>query len=146
MKKVYAVEELCLNCRLCEVYCKTAHSVSKNVVKAHKFEDPAPVARIMVEGNNAHSIAMQCRHCADPACVNACITGAMQKDPVTGIVKPDENKCVGCMTCLGACPYGVIKVGKVAMKCDLCQGEDEPACVKNCPNNALIYVEEEEMQ
>jgi len=45
------------------------------------------------------------------------------------------------MTCLVACPYGVIKVGDVALKCDLCQGEEEPACVKFCPNNALIYVE-----
>ena len=38
MKRVYAKEELCLNCRLCEVYCKTAHSKSKDVLKANKYE------------------------------------------------------------------------------------------------------------
>ena len=38
MKKVYAKEELCLNCRLCEVYCKTAHSKTKDVLKANIIE------------------------------------------------------------------------------------------------------------
>lgn len=45
------------------------------------------------------------------------------------------------MTCLAVCPIGCIKTGKVAVKCDLCQGEDMPACVKNCPNRALVYLE-----
>lgn len=39
MKKVFAREELCINCRLCEVYCKTAHSKSKDVLTANKFEE-----------------------------------------------------------------------------------------------------------
>lgn len=146
MKKVYAIEKLCLNCRLCEVYCKTAHSQSKDIVKAYKFEQPSPVARIFVEGDNHRSFALQCRHCVKPKCVEACITGAMQKDPVTGIVSNDAERCVGCMTCLAVCPFGALKEGSVAYKCDLCQGEEEPACVKNCPNHALIYVDENDMK
>lgn len=141
MKKVFAREELCVNCRLCEVYCKTAHSKSKDVLKANKFEEPAPISRITVYGDRDLSVAVNCRHCDDPACVNACITGAMQKDKKTGIVSVDENKCIGCMTCLAVCPFGCIKTGSYAVKCDLCQGEDMPACVKNCPNNALVYLE-----
>ncbi|MBQ9517789.1 MAG: 4Fe-4S dicluster domain-containing protein [Eubacterium sp.] len=141
MKKVYAKEELCLNCRLCEVYCKTAHSKSKDIVKANKYEEPAPVSRVTVCGDNMLSAAVNCRHCDNPKCVEACITGAMQKDAKTGIVSVDENKCIGCMTCLAVCPFGCIKTGKFAVKCDLCQGEDEPACVKNCPNRALVYVD-----
>ncbi|MCH5318000.1 MAG: 4Fe-4S dicluster domain-containing protein [Eubacterium sp.] len=140
MKKVFAKENLCINCRLCEVYCKTAHSKSKDVVTAYKAENPAPVARISVYGDKAASVAVNCRHCNDPACVNACITGAMQKDKKTGIVSVDENKCIGCMTCLAVCPIGCIKTDKIAMKCDLCKG-DEPACVKNCPNRALVWLE-----
>ena len=140
MKKVFAKENLCINCRLCEVYCKTAHSKSKNVVTAYKNENPAPVARISVYGDKAASVAVNCRHCDDPACVKACITGAMHKDKKTGIVSVDENKCIGCMTCLAVCPVGCIKTGHIAMKCDLCRGE-EPACVKNCPNKALVWLE-----
>lgn len=142
MKKVFAREELCLNCKLCEVYCKTAHSKSKDIIKANKYEDPAPVSRIVVEGDNMLSVAVQCRHCDKPACVQACITGAMQKDPVTGVVSCNEDKCIGCMTCLAVCPFGCIKSGKFALKCDLCKGEDEPACVKNCPNRALVYIDD----
>lgn len=140
MKKVFAREELCINCHLCEVYCKTAHSVSKDVIKANKFETPAPVSRVTVYGDKMVSVAVNCRHCDDPACVNACITGAMHKDKKTGIVSVNEDKCIGCMTCLAVCPVGCIKPGNIAYKCDLCQGE-EPACVKNCPNRALLWLE-----
>ena len=140
MKKVFAKENLCINCRLCEVYCKTAHSKSKDVVAAYKYENPAPVARISGYGDKVASVAVNCRHCDNPACVNACITGAMHKDKKTGIVSVDENKCIGCMTCLAVCPVGCIKTDKIAMKCDLCKGE-EPACVKNCPNKALVWLE-----
>ena len=140
MKKVYAREDLCVHCRHCEVFCKAAHSVSKDIIKAHKEEYSEPVARISVYGGKINSVAVNCRHCDDPACVNACITGAMQKDEKTGIVSVNEDKCIGCMTCLAVCPYGCIKTGKIALKCDLCSGE-EPQCVKNCPNNALVWLE-----
>lgn len=141
MKKVFAREDLCINCRLCEVYCKTAHSKSKDVLTANKFEEPAPVSRVTVYGDKTASVAVNCRHCDDPACVKACITGAMTKDKKTGVVSVNEDKCIGCMTCLAVCPIGCIKTGKAAVKCDLCQGEDMPACVKNCPNRALVYLE-----
>lgn len=139
MKKVFAREELCLNCRLCEVHCKTAHSESKDIIKANKFEEIQ--SRVTVYGDKYASVAVNCRHCDDPACVKACIAGAMTKDKKTGVVSANPNKCIGCMTCLAVCPFGAIKTGSTAVKCDLCQGEDMPACVKNCPNNALVYLE-----
>ncbi len=58
-----------------------------------------------------------CRHCGEPACAAACITGAMQKDPVTGIVSCHEERCIGLLTCLAVCPVGCIKTGKTAVKC-----------------------------
>ncbi len=140
MKKVYAREELCINCHLCEVYCKTNHSKSKDVIKAYK-EEPETEARIKVYGDREVSVAVNCRHCDDPACVKACITGAMTKDKKTGIVSVNQDKCIGCMTCLSVCPIGCIKTGNIALKCDLCSGE-EPACVKNCPNRALLWLDD----
>ena len=64
----------------------------------------------------------------------------MTKDKKTGIVSVNEDKCIGCMTCLSVCPVGCIKPSNVAIKCDLCRG-DIPACVANCPNRALVFVE-----
>lgn len=146
-KRIYAKEEVCIGCRLCEVHCIVAHSQYKNdIVKAYKKSPRRPMSKIMVEENSPVSFGLQCRHCDDPRCVKSCITGAMQKDPATGIVNVEESRCVGCWTCILSCPYGVIKRDlkgrKVASKCDFCieLGQD-PACVKNCPNNAL-YIEE----
>lgn len=51
MKKVFAREELCVNCHLCEVYCKTAHSASGDVLTANKYENPAPISRVKVYGD-----------------------------------------------------------------------------------------------
>jgi carbon-monoxide dehydrogenase iron sulfur subunit len=48
------------------------------------------------------------------------------------------------------CPYGVIKRDlsseKIASKCDLCEDEDMPVCVKNCPNEALKFGDANEKQ
>jgi anaerobic carbon-monoxide dehydrogenase iron sulfur subunit len=149
MKRVYTLEKLCLNCRLCEVQCKTQHSKSKDIIKAWLHEDPIPQSRIHVEGTNMFSVAVQCRHCDTPACVTACISGAMAKDLETGLVTCDTEKCIGCMTCVIACPFGSILVDGVALKCDLCSeadvsdGKTPPVCVAACPNQALVYVESE---
>jgi len=80
VKKVFVREEYCVGCRLCEIYCITAHSKSKDVIKAFKKENPRPLPRVLVEENKPVSFALQCRHCDDNPCVKACITGAMHKD------------------------------------------------------------------
>jgi carbon-monoxide dehydrogenase iron sulfur subunit len=143
MKKVYVKEEVCIGCRLCEVYCRTEHSHSKNIIKAHKVEDPRPVAGVLVEETKPVSFAVQCRHCDEPICVESCITGALMKDE-TGKVVYNQEKCVGCWTCVLVCPHGApqrdLERRKIA-KCDLCPDRETPACVEGCPNQALVYEE-----
>ena len=34
MKRIYAIESWCLDCRRCEIACKTRHSASRETVKA----------------------------------------------------------------------------------------------------------------
>ncbi|MBI4296438.1 MAG: 4Fe-4S dicluster domain-containing protein [Chloroflexi bacterium] len=144
MKRIYSKEDVCMACHLCEVYCQAGHAKSKDMIKAFKKELPAALPRTRVEEKKPVSLSVQCRHCDEPACVYACLTGAMTKDPVTGIVNVDTEKCVGCWTCILVCPYGAIRQdkdrGRIA-KCDLCVGRDMPLCVVNCPNEALVYAE-----
>ncbi len=145
MKKVYVKEEVCIGCKLCEIHCIVEHSKSKDIIKAFKKEVPRPVARVLVEEDGALSFALQCRHCDEPPCLEACISGAMLKDPKTNAVIHDKDKCVGCWMCVMVCPYGVIMRTedgkKAASKCDLCPDRDEPACVIGCPNEALVFEE-----
>src|SRR6056297_1965389 len=108
MKRVYVKEEACVGCGLCKVYCATLHSeYPLSVVKAFTLSEDRPVSRIWVERKGIASFGWQCRHCEDAPCVSACITGAMVKND-QGIVLVDESKCIGCSTCVVACPNGAI--------------------------------------
>lgn len=132
-------------CRLCEVSCLIEHSRSKDPVKAYKKEAPRAVPRVCVEEKASVSLATLCHHCEQPVCVHSCITGAMGKDPATGVVSVDQDKCVGCWTCVMVCPFGAVLPDTIrgkAAKCDLCIHRQTPACVENCPNQALTVVEE----
>lgn len=140
MKKILIREEVCMGCGLCRVYCQTQHSRSRDIIKAFKKETPHPLPRIRVERNGEVCFSVQCRHCAEPWCVYSCLTGAMRKDPASGVVSVVAEQCAGCWTCIVACPYGALvkdAENKVVAKCDLCAGEDMPVCVANCPNEAL---------
>lgn len=143
-KRVVPILEACMACGLCQINCLVAHSESKDVIKAFKSENPKPLARTRVERRGALSFALSCRHCEEPICVFSCLTGAMQKDPETGLVSADVEKCVGCWTCVMVCPFSAVVPdvdAKKVFKCDLCPDLDTPACVDGCPNHALMVVE-----
>ncbi|KON26160.1 4Fe-4S ferredoxin [miscellaneous Crenarchaeota group archaeon SMTZ1-55] len=144
MKRIIIQEDACMGCGLCEVYCVVQHSTSKDLLKAYKKERPRPISRVRVEEAIPLSFAVQCQHCEDPPCVEACLSGAMQLDADTRLVVHDTEKCMGCWTCIAVCPYGALRMdadAKVVVKCDLCPTLDTPACVANCPNEALVYKE-----
>ncbi|HID57508.1 TPA: 4Fe-4S dicluster domain-containing protein [Candidatus Poribacteria bacterium] len=149
MKRVYAIEEYCVGCRLCELACAVAHSKEKDftnpyrIIRAYKREFPRPMPRALVEEQGPLSFSLQCRHCEDAPCVESCTTGAMHRDE-RGAVVVDTQKCVGCWSCVMVCEYGAIKrdlVNRKAVKCDLCPDREIPACVEICPNGALVYEE-----
>ena len=143
MKRVYSLEDVCIGCHLCEVACITEHSLSKDPVRAFMQEAERPISRCIVEecDGGAISFSTTCRHCDEPACLQACIAGAIQKDD-QGRVRMDTDKCVGCWSCVMACPFGSVQrntAKKRANKCDLCPDRERPACVDACPNRALVF-------
>ena len=101
--------------------------------------------RKQIQGDDSISYAVSCRHCSDPICVKSCIAGALfTKD---GVIHIDRDRCVGCLTCIMVCPFGALATGEdgVMQKCELCLQNScgEPACVKGCPNKAIVYEERE---
>lgn len=142
MGRIKAKPEVCMGCHLCEIWCAVAHSTSKHIIKAFLYEGDKPLPRLVVEEKLPLTFALQCRHCDEPDCVTACISGALCKDPKSGQVVHDPNQCVGCYSCVLACPYGSIFINpgkREIIKCDLCNGLDTLYCVSHCPNGALVY-------
>ncbi|MDO9333266.1 MAG: 4Fe-4S dicluster domain-containing protein [Dehalococcoidales bacterium] len=144
MKRVLVNEPACMGCHLCEVHCQLQHSRSRDLLKAFKKESPKPTPRLRIEVRKPVFFSLRCQQCTEPSCVSACLTGALSRNPETGVVTTDEDRCIGCWTCILACPYGSIRQDALKhkpVKCDLCQGAETPACVLNCPNEALTCEE-----
>jgi Fe-S-cluster-containing dehydrogenase component/DMSO reductase anchor subunit len=90
------------------------------------------------------NLSMACNHCGLPACLKSCPAAAISKDPETGAVIVDPERCLGCKYCTWACPYDAPRYNPskgVIEKCDFCidrlKKNEAPACVCSCPTNAL---------
>jgi carbon-monoxide dehydrogenase iron sulfur subunit len=157
MKRIFIDQKKCDGCKNCTVACMQAHreaaagTKSRGGVSGTTYDldllDPKNEGRhIIVSNGRGGYIPVFCRHCSQPECVKACMSGALSKDPVTGHVQYDPDVCGACFMCVMSCPYGNIKPDRVThkriIKCDFCIDDNEdPNCVKSCPKKA-IYVEE----
>jgi anaerobic dimethyl sulfoxide reductase subunit B (iron-sulfur subunit) len=126
----------CVQCRTCEVACKSVRDVELGIhwrwVTDSWCGEFPNVTRTF--------FSLACMHCAKPACVKVCPTGAIAKRVEDGIVVVDSDKCNGCQECFYACPFDVPQFGKdgTMQKCDFCiETGREPACVASCPAEAL---------
>ncbi len=143
MKEIFVRLDRCVGCRQCEISCALVHSGSRDIHKA-VWERPLPRQRVRVTRERGEYYPLRCFHCEDAPCVEACISGAMRLDEDVGTVVNDHERCVGCWMCVMVCPYGSIQTHegqKVALKCDRCPDEEEPACVRDCPTGALLVKE-----
>ena len=103
--------DICTGCKACMTSCFDRNNleVPQKFRKVYEFgggEWKADEAGAFTATAFTYYVSMTCGHCENPACVANCPTGAMQKDPETGIVNNDKEKCIGCMTCEKSCPYG----------------------------------------
>jgi len=128
----------CIQCRTCEVACKSTHNTEpgvkwRRVLETWNGEYPN-VTRTF--------FSLACMHCEKPACAAACPTGAITKRAEDGLVVVDRDKCNGCQDCFAACPWGVPQFGSdgIMQKCDYClENGREPACAVSCPSEALNF-------
>lgn len=97
----------CFGCQTCAAACKVANNLPKDIVYnvVHTVGgDFADCASGTFPNCELGFLPMQCQHCENPACVEVCPTGASQKRE-DGIVWVDDELCIGCESCMKACPY-----------------------------------------
>lgn len=134
-KRVILDLDACIECKSCSAVCFYGHGA----VLAQEFAGMAQA-----------TLPAICRHCDAAACVEACPTSALQK--TDGRIVRSSMLCVGCKSCVFACPFGVIEPQLTRHhinKCDGCEDRvaegKEPRCVVACPAGARKYAEPEEV-
>ena len=159
----------CIGCHGCTIACKVENNVPDDVLWN----------RILTDGGESMDtpsgvfpnvkmsfVPVNCQHCENPACVKVCPVGATYKDPETGAVRQDYDKCIGCRMCMAACPYTGVRsfnwdepkysvdhaVGDADVplhqkhtveKCTMCwhrlANGLQPACIEVCPGIARHF-------
>lgn len=157
-KGLLITPDLCIGCRACQVACKSWNDLPAEKTKNNgTHENPPDLSAYTynkirfiekLDGNGEVRwlfVSRRCMHCGEPACVQVCPVGAMQKDMDTGIVFYDKGICIGCKACGAACPFNVPrydKQGKIS-KCHMCIDRVRaglvPACAKTCPTGAICF-------
>ncbi|MDY6935688.1 MAG: 4Fe-4S dicluster domain-containing protein [Spirochaetota bacterium] len=147
----------CQGCMTCMLACSLVHEGEENL----------SMSRIQVIQNPFEKYPVditleQCRQCVSPACVKACPTGALHAETKKGNVRMvDQKKCIGCMSCVKACPFEPSRAvwnfkKKRAQTCDLCYNtpfwkekggiDGKQACVSVCPLGAIKFTQEIPLQ
>lgn len=147
----------CTGCKTCMLACKDYHNLSRDVAFRQIYEYGGGTWTRDGSGALSHDcftyyVSVACNHCANPACVKVCPTGAMHKDD-RGLVTVDDQRCIGCGYCALSCPYRAPKVDREAghsAKCDGCSSRLEagkaPICVEACPLRALDFGDVDELR
>ena len=153
---------VCIGCRNCELACNqenslpeqpAGHFADKSVFDSRRRPsvESFTVVNSSQEPNSSDDKSygkIQCMHCNHPACVSACIVGALTKCS-HGVVSYDAWKCIGCRYCMVACPFQIPAyefkeaLEPRVMKCTFCydriHDNKKPACVEACPVEALTF-------
>ncbi|HGY7467411.1 TPA: 4Fe-4S dicluster domain-containing protein [Escherichia coli] len=137
----------CIGCRTCEVACAVSHQENQDCAALSPDEF---ISRIRVIKDHSWTTAVACHQCEDAPCANVCPVDAISREH--GHIFVEQTRCIGCKSCMLACPFGAMEVVSSrkkarAVKCDLCwHRETGPACVEACPTKALQCMDVEKVQ
>ena len=98
-KFVMVIDEAkCDGCGKCTEACQTAHFCppEREWIKVFKMKDSETTA--------PYFMPKPCFHCDSPLCTKVCPVNATFKRQ-DGIVLIDNERCIGCRSCMAACPY-----------------------------------------
>jgi Fe-S-cluster-containing hydrogenase component 2 len=125
--------DLCTGCGICQLACSERLLGGYNPHRA--------LLQIEHRCENLYHFPTVCNQCDNAYCARVCPVGAIGRDPATGALVVDRDRCIACNLCHRYCPLHIVGVDaelKKSVKCDLCGGA--PACVAACPTGALETV------
>ena len=133
-------QDRCIGCHACTVACKEEHQVPIGVFRTWvKYVETGAFPE-----TKRHFGVMRCNHCDDAPCIEICPTHSLFRRS-DGIVDFDNRRCIGCKSCMQACPYDALYIdpnSNTAAKCNFCahriEQNLEPACVIVCPTQAIL--------
>ena len=137
----------CIGCHACTVVCKSENDVPVGNFRTWvKYDEKGTYPDV-----RRHFSVLRCNHCDDAPCKTICPVNALSKRD-DGIVDLDRDACIGCSSCLQACPYEALYFNQdsgVAEKCHFCAHRVEvglkPACVVVCPEGAILAGDMEDL-
>jgi Fe-S-cluster-containing dehydrogenase component/formate-dependent nitrite reductase membrane component NrfD len=130
----------CIGCHACTVACKEENRVPLGAFRTWvKY-----VEKGTFPDTRRYFAVLRCNHCDAAPCVTICPTVALYRR-ADGIVDLDGRRCIGCKSCMHACPYDALYIDpgtNTAAKCHYCAHRVEvglePACVVVCPERAIV--------
>jgi Fe-S-cluster-containing dehydrogenase component/formate-dependent nitrite reductase membrane component NrfD len=130
----------CIGCHACTVACKEEHNIAVGVNRTWvKY-----IEKGRYPDTRRHFAVLRCNHCDDAPCIEICPTVALFRRP-DGIVDFDHERCIGCKSCMQACPYDALYIDpgrNTAAKCNFDASRVEmgykPACEVVCPTQAIL--------
>lgn len=148
----------CIGCRGCQIACKQWNQLAAGrTSNSGTYQNPPDLQattwtlvrfqEIVDKSERVKWLFMKdgCMHCTDATCEKMCPAGARVHLDY-GSVARDDGKCIGCQTCVVACPFGKPRYSEEenkVYKCGLCpdrvRNDLPPACVKACPTGALKF-------